>query len=116
MNVLLAGGHSFLMDAMIDKLNKENHRIFVLSGNKYTKTRFKKVFEQYDFDYAADSIREVVESAHPDACVFFGAFDTNYGNDTGQRDSVAYTAGLINILMALSSIHKPVRFVYLSHE
>ena len=116
MNVLLAGGHSYLMDAMIDKLNKEGHRIFVLSGNRYNAVRFKKVFEQYDFDYASDSIREVVESVQPDACVFFGAHDTNFGGDAGQRDSVVYTSGLINLLMALSTIGKQVRFIYLSHE
>ena len=99
MNVLLVGGRSFLMDAMIDKLNKEGHRIFVLTGDKFNKVRFKKVFEQYDFEYGADSMREVMESVHPDGVVFFGAYDTNFSEGSEKRDTVTYTSGLINVLM-----------------
>ena len=34
MNVLLIGGASKVMDVMIDKLNKSNHRIYLLPGQK----------------------------------------------------------------------------------
>lgn len=117
MDVLLTGGQSFLMDALIAKLNKEGHRVFVLSGNKYNSEKYKKVFEQYDFSYDTESLQEVVESINPDAVIFTGAYDTNFrGKDVSKRESVTYTTGLINLLMALSTLPKNVRFLYLSHE
>lgn len=116
MDVLLAGGAGFLMDAMVDKLNKEGHRAFILSGNSYTKNKQSKAFEQYNFKYDSPVLQEVVESMNPDAAIFFGAQDTNYSNNMGQGEIVSYTTGLINILMSLSTLHKRMRFLYLSHE
>ena len=34
MNVLLIGGSSRMIDAVIDKLNKGKHRIFLLTGRR----------------------------------------------------------------------------------
>lgn len=49
MVVLLIGGGSALMDAMISKLAKNGHRVYLLTGQKNNRSSYKKVFEKYDF-------------------------------------------------------------------
>ncbi len=39
MNVLLIGGSSRMMDAIIDKLNKNGHRLYVLTGRRDKRDR-----------------------------------------------------------------------------
>ncbi len=116
MDILLTGGTSFFMDAMIHKFTKEGHRVFVLSGNHSGNDKYKKVFEQYDFAYDATVINEVMESIRPDTVIFSGAYDSNYSKHSDQSQIVSYTTGLLNLLMALQCSDKKVRFIYLSSE
>ena len=51
MNVLLIGGSSRMMDAIIDKLNKNGHRLYVLTGRRDKRFSYKHIFERYDFEY-----------------------------------------------------------------
>ena len=51
MNILLIGGTSSLINHLILKLRKEGHRVFLLTGSKYKKNKYEKVFERYDFPY-----------------------------------------------------------------
>ena len=77
MNVLLIGGASKVMDVMIDKLNKSNHRIYLLTGQKGKDRERgisrKRVFERYDFLYDSESVKDVMESVRPEVVLFMGA-------------------------------------------
>ena len=120
MNVLLIGGASKVMDTMIDKLNKSNHRIYLLTGQKgKDKERGisrKRVFEKYDFLYDSESVKDVMESVRPEIVLFMGAYDTNFEwKHHGRTESVRYTSSLINILSAYSMLGGG-RFVYLSSQ
>lgn len=53
MVVLLVGGSSVLMDAMIDKLNKNGHRVYLLTGQKENRSSYRHVFEKYNFPTTA---------------------------------------------------------------
>ena len=48
MNVLLIGGGSRITDSIIDKLNKANHRIYLLTGHRDKRESYKHVFQRYD--------------------------------------------------------------------
>lgn len=115
MNVLLIGGSGVLMNQMINKLKKENHRIYLLTGHRYRTGDYdrKKIFEVYDFAYNSDSMNEIFESVHPDAVLFFGAFDTNFSWIDEQKDSVKFISSLVNLLSAFS-MGNYGRFFYLS--
>lgn len=116
MNVLLIGGSGTMTDAMIDKLNKSNHRVYLLTGQKDKAFSYKRVFERYDFPYDDDSAKDIIESVRPELVLFMGAFDSNFDwYDKGRQESVRYTSSLINILSACSMIGKG-RFVYLSSQ
>ena len=78
MNILLVGGKSHFLQLLIEKLNKEGHRIFILTDEPKSGRPTRKVFETYHFSYEESCIREVVESIQPDETIFLGAFDTNY--------------------------------------
>ena len=115
MVVLLIGGGSALMNAMIDKLNKNGHRVYLLTGQREGCSSYRHVFEKYDFPYDSGSIKEVLESVKPDVTVFTGAFDTNFDWAQAGQETVRYTAGLMNILSAFN-ILKSGRFFYFSSQ
>ncbi len=116
MNVLLIGGGSRMADAVIDKLNKSKHRVFLLTGRRDRKFSYKHVFERYDYPYEDESIKDIFESVKPDMVIFMGAYDTNFDWHRERQESVRYTASLMNILSTYSMVGKG-RFVYFSsHE
>ena len=78
MVVLLIGGSGVLMNAMIDKLNKNGHRVYLLTGQREGRSSYRHVFERYNFPYDSPSIKEILESIKPDVTVFTGALDTNF--------------------------------------
>ena len=47
MNVLLVGGCGSLINNLIIKFNKEGHRVYLLTGDRYSKAPYQKVFEKY---------------------------------------------------------------------
>lgn len=114
MNILLIGGAGVLMSQFINKLKKERHRIFLLTGKRYNNQDYeKKVFERYNFTYDSGSMNEIFESVRPDVVLFLGAFDTNFTWVDEQKDSVKFTSSLLNLLSAFS-MGQYGRFVYLS--
>lgn len=115
MNVLLIGGAGSLINNLIIKLNKEGHRIYLLTGNKYKRAPYQKVFERYDFTYDCGSLNEIFESVNPDLTIYMGAFDTNYRWNEEKKEVIKYTTGLMNILMAYA-MSSEGRFVYLSSD
>lgn len=116
MVVLLAGGGSVLMNALIDKLNKNGHRVYLLTGQKENRFSYKRVFEKYNFTYDSGSVKDILDSVKPDVTVFTGAYDTNFSWESPRQEAVGYTAGLMNILAAFSTLNTG-RFFYLSsHE
>ena len=115
MDILLVGGAGSLMNALIDKLNKEGHRVYVLTGQKDGGGKYRNVFEKYNFPYESDCLKEIYDSVNPQVVLFLGAYDTNYTWKDARRESVQYSAGLINLLMSYSAV-KQGRFIYLSTE
>lgn len=115
MNILLIGGDSSLRRLMIDKLNKEGHRIFLLTEKGKKLQEQKKIFETYTFPYENECIGEVFSSISPDVTLFMGAYDTNFRWTEPRRTSISFTSGLMNILMAFSVL-KRGRLIYLSSE
>ena len=115
MNVLLIGGPCSFINNIIIKLNKEGHRIYLLSGNKYKQVPYQKVFERYDFSYDSPCLNEIFESIGPDLTLYMGAYDTNYTWEEEEKDATAYVNGVTNLLMAYAKKQRG-RFLYLSSE
>ena len=106
MNILLIGGAGSLTNQMILKLRKEGHRVFVLTGDRYKKQNYEKVFETYNFPYDSEDLSEIIESVNPDITLCMGAFDSNYRWNEEERETVRYTSDLMNILVAHTKIKK----------
>lgn len=115
MDILLIGSTGSLMRRMIEKLYKEGHRIFVLTEEGKEIPAYRKVFETYRFSYDNACIREVFVSVKPQVTLFFGAFDKNFHWNTSSNTAVAYSSGLLNILMSFAALRQG-RFVYLSSQ
>lgn len=104
MVVFLIGGESRLMDGLINKFNKDGHRVYLLTGNRNVRTSYQKVFEKYNFKYDSDSIREIFASTNPDVVIFTGAQDTHYRWENARKEAVQFSTDLTNILSAYSSV------------
>ena len=115
MVILLIGGECSLMNALIDKLNKDRHRVYLITGKRERTRGYHKVFEKYNFPYDCDGIKEIFESTRPDVVLHMGAYDTNYDWSQARKESVRFTSELTNILSAFCG-NKKGRFVYLSSQ
>ncbi|MCI8561662.1 MAG: NAD(P)-dependent oxidoreductase [Dorea sp.] len=116
MNILLVGDDSMIVDAMIDKFNKDDHRIYWLTGRKEKGTSRKRVFEKYLFLYTDGNMKDIIESASPDVILFMGAYDTNFDwRYNGQAEALRYTTSMVNLLSAYSMYGRG-RFIYLSSQ
>ncbi len=116
MNVLAVGGQSYFVDHMLVKLRKEGHRVSILSGREGGIWKYARAYEQYDFRYDNKVLSEIIESANPQAVLFFGAYDSNFPASMGQREVVSYVSSLMNILSVLAGLKKSLRFIYLSSQ
>lgn len=116
MNVLLIGGDNKITDAIINKLNKSNHRIYWLTGERKKKVSGKHVFETYNFSYTDDNVKDIMESVRPEVVLFMGAYDTGFDwKHDGQAEALRYTTSMVNILSAYSMFGSG-RFIYLSSQ
>ncbi|MDR2042814.1 MAG: NAD(P)-dependent oxidoreductase [Clostridium sp.] len=115
MDIFLIGGVSGFVNAIIDKLNKESHRVYVLTGSAYHVPGYHQTFEKYCFAYDSDSLAGVFDSVNPDVVLFMGAYDVNYGWRRPQREAVRFQSGLLNVLLTFSALRKG-RLIYLSSQ
>ncbi len=115
MNILLIGGSDSLINSLINKLNKEGHRIYLLTGNAYKKEHYQKVFETYYFSYGSTSLGDVFDSVNPDVTVFMGIYDGNFKWVDDERESVLFSSSLMNLLMAYATVNRG-RFIFLSSD
>ena len=116
MTVLLIGGPGTLMNALIDKFNKNGHKVYLLTGQRDEVGSYRRVFEKYNFPYDSSSVREIIESVRPDATIFMGAYDSNFDWKLGSQEAVRYTAALMNILSAFDAVDHMGKFFYFSSE
>ncbi|MCM1325063.1 MAG: sugar nucleotide-binding protein [Bacteroidales bacterium] len=115
MNVLLIGGSGSLINNLIIKFNKEGHRVYLLTGSRFEKRSYQKVFEKYNFTYDSASLNEIFESINPELTVYMGAYDTNFAWHDEEAEAVKYSASLMNLLMGYA-MRCQGRFIYLSSE
>ena len=115
MNILLIGGSGCFINNLIVKLNKEGHRVYLLTGAKYDERPYQRVFEKYRFGYDSSSLNEIFESIHPDLTIYMGAYDTNFNWRREEEEVVNYSARTMNILMSYVMAGSG-RFVYLSSQ
>lgn len=116
MNILLIGDDNRLVDALIAKLNKSNHRVYWLTGQKKKKSSGAHVFETYNFSYTDSSVKDIIESVRPDAVLFTGAYDTGFDwKYNGQAEALRYTTAVVNILSSYSMFGSG-KFIYFSSQ
>lgn len=116
MNVLLIGGPGQLMDTMVDIINKNGHKSYLLmEGGKYS-SAYRRAFEKYSFSYQDESVKDVMKSIEPDVVLFMGAQDTSFAWERkGSRELSRYTASVANIVSVYAAFTNG-RFIYLSSE
>lgn len=115
-SILIVGSYCTFTNELIHKFYKENWRIYTLTGSK-KRIKPMHVFEQYQFRYDSDSMKEIISSCHPDAVLFSGAYDTlnQWEEDKATTQSLHYITGLSNLLMSCAILGVK-HFVYLSSD
>ena len=62
MKVFIIGGCNTVVNALLQKFNKEGLKLYVLTGSHQYHNKYKHVYEQYHFSYENNCIKEVFES------------------------------------------------------
>lgn len=114
MEVLLIGSGR-MTEALIERLNKNGDRVYLLTGQRENTPLRQKVFEKYNYAYDDESVKDVFESVKPEIAIFTGAWDSSFNWRRARQESVRYTAALLNILTAYSMLNSG-RFVYFSSQ
>ena len=114
MNILLIGGSCSLINNLIVKFRKEGHKVYLLTGEKYQKKKYEKVFETYNFTYDSEKLSDIIDSVNPDVTICIGAFDSNY-RWKEEREAVKISSHLVNILMACTQ-EKKGKVIFLSSD
>lgn len=115
MNILLAGGTCSLSTHLIEKLMKEGHHVFLLTGSRYKNRWYPKADERYDFPYDAANIPEIVASVSPDLTIALGAFDPEFSWKDEEKTAQRYVACMTSLMLACAAYHRG-GFAYLSNE
>ena len=115
MNILLTGSSDPLIRRLIVNLNKEGHRVSVLTGSYHQKQRYEGVFEQYQFPYTSNYLQDILNSASPELVIFTGAFDSSFSWHDTQNAAAAFVSAVMNVLNVFSAYGKG-RLVFLSSD
>ena len=117
MNVLLIGGPSQLMDMMVDIVNKNGHKSYLLmEGGKFS-SAYRHAFEKYSFPYQDESVKDIIRSVAPQVVPYMGAQDTSFSwGEKGSRELPRYTASIAYVLSVYAATVREGRFIYLSSD
>ena len=115
MKLLIVGYPGTLAKRLIATVRKADWEVYLLIGKTGTATKPAKVFEQFLFPYDSESIRDVVDSVSPDVVLFMGLYVNCFDWSDLQQTTMAYIAGLVNLLNACDSM-LGMRFFYLSSQ
>ena len=115
MDVLIIGGEDALVDALINRFYKENHRIFWLTGSRTRTKRLRRVFGQFDFPLDGEAVASVIADIAPDICIYTGAYDPNIDWGDPSAEGRRFLAGVNNVIIAAGLI-ADCRMVFLSSE
>lgn len=115
MNILIVGGdESFFFGSIVDKLLKENHKVFHIAGAAKTRRsgNLRRVVT-YNIDLDDAYVQFVVQSVAPDAIIYMGAYDDRHVWKDYHRSSAKYISELTNILVSAADMNVK-KFIYLS--
>lgn len=130
MKILIAGGYGAFCETLTERLKREKHDIYIISGEKISSkdgvSKDNSIREishgliskviNYDFDLTDEKVKFIINSIMPDGIIFLGAVDENYDFMSDEKvtaTSMTYLAGLSNLLIIASSLNIS-RFTYIS--
>ena len=115
MDVLIIGGEDALVDALINRFYKENHRLFWITGSRVRTRRPRRVFGKFDFPLDSEAVPSVIADIAPDVCIYTGAYDPNLDWYDPSVDGHRFLAGVTNIVISAGLV-SGCRMVFLSSQ
>lgn len=114
-NILIIGAQNRFRTALMERLKREGHRMYILSPGK--ESVLHKDVKIYRHPYIHPSNREVYFSSRPDIVIFMGAYDSHYdwSPKVAQKTTQQFTADLNNLLFQANEAGVR-QFIYLSSE
>lgn len=116
MNILICSKNSVFCSQIIQRLKKERHEIYLITGWAGTASQEQEksgAFQEYRFTYSNEYLSRIMKNANPDLLLILGAFDPLYNWRDEQKQSIEYISGITNLLMAAKNSGVG-RVVYLS--
>lgn len=112
--VLIFGKYNVFTLSLISRLNKEDYKVFVVTGNtQRDRVKPTEVFQQYNFTYDSESILYILRSVEAEIVIFTGALDSCFDLKNESNDTSKYIAGITNV-MSYCNDSNIKQFIYVS--
>lgn len=113
MKALVIGEYGFVMNYLIERLNREKCDVYTISG-KDSKDKASKLPRHniFEFQPGGLDVKYIIQCVQPDVVIFMGALNDGYDWD-GEMIASEYSSQLTNILVWSRAYHVK-HFIYLS--
>ena len=113
MKALVIGEYGFVMNYLIERLNREKCDVYTISG-KDSKEKASKLPKHniFEFQPGGLDVKYIIQCVQPDVVIFMGALNDGYDWD-GEMIASEYSSQLTNILVWSRAYHAK-HFIYLS--
>lgn len=112
--VLVCGSYQGAFQRKLcQRLKKEKQEVYVLSADPVTEKKSAAVFQDYRFSFESESVMNIMKSVSPEAVIFCGALDMGYVWEGKAAESVAYVAGIMNLMACAVEVNVK-KFLYIS--
>lgn len=114
MKVLIVGNYSFVVDGLVQRFNREDLDIYVLTNKENNVQIQKKLPSHMDFqtDFSKKDVRYIMQCVQPDVVVLAEAFADTYDWDQEDMDA-KYSGDIANIMHWCSYFHVK-KVIYMS--
>jgi len=113
MNILICGSRGGLCKTLADRLSRDKHEVYYLSGNKSEEKLSPNVFQEYNFSYLSGNTDLIFNSAKPDTVIVCGAADAAFYGKNRNEDSTEFITKMTCLVMAARNSGTK-RLVYIS--
>lgn len=100
MKVLICGQYGIICNELIQRLKKENHDIFLITGNETggNEKKARGVLQEYKFNFQSKGIETILKNINSDVMIILGSCDIGYTKREDDRSQITYVGDMTNLL------------------
>lgn len=100
MKVLICGQYGIICNELIQRLKKESHEIFVITGSetRINEKKVRGVLQEYKFSFQSKGIETILRNVNCDVMIILGICDIGYARKRDDVSRSTYVGDMTNLL------------------